>query len=154
MWNICPVLFTMILSLCLSPIPSMYVATQYPAHDSVKFSTAYNINDWEWVKNNYIGVVYSLNLNVNERTTQNYSGQIVKHTFTCNLYGTNYGTSYNSITSHIVYWFLPLTSVWTSSTIEWYGLVWNNGIWNNGIMEWYGYNMKIARILPCYSQNL
>lgn len=41
MWNICPVLFTMILSLCLSPIPSMYVATQYPAHDSVKFSTAY-----------------------------------------------------------------------------------------------------------------
>ena len=55
----------------------MYVATQYPAQDNVKFSTAYNIDDWEWVKSNYTGVVYSLNLNVNERTTPNYDGQIV-----------------------------------------------------------------------------
>ena len=36
----CPCCETMMLLLCLSPIPRMNVATQYPAHDLVKVSTA------------------------------------------------------------------------------------------------------------------
>lgn len=36
----CPLVLTMILSLCLSAMPRMYVATQYPAQDSVNSSTA------------------------------------------------------------------------------------------------------------------
>ena len=36
----CPVFFTMMLSLCLSPTPRTYVATQYPAQESVKRRTA------------------------------------------------------------------------------------------------------------------
>jgi len=31
----CPVFFTIMLSLCLSPTPRTYVATQYPAQESV-----------------------------------------------------------------------------------------------------------------------
>lgn len=38
----CPVFFTIMLSLCLSPTPRTYVATQYPAQDSVNLSTASN----------------------------------------------------------------------------------------------------------------
>ena len=36
----CPVFFTMMLSLCLSPTPRTYVATQYPTQESVKRRTA------------------------------------------------------------------------------------------------------------------
>ena len=35
-----PVLVIIMLSLCLSPIPKTYVATQYPAHDLVKLDIA------------------------------------------------------------------------------------------------------------------
>mmetsp|Transcript_4008 Transcript_4008/g.14059 ORF Transcript_4008/g.14059 Transcript_4008/m.14059 type:complete len:214 (+) Transcript_4008:445-1086(+) len=41
MWNKEPSLLSMMLSLCLSPIPKTHVATQYPAHDLVKLSTAF-----------------------------------------------------------------------------------------------------------------
>lgn len=41
MWNMCPLFFSMILSLWRSQMPRMKVATHHPAHECRKFITAY-----------------------------------------------------------------------------------------------------------------
>ncbi len=47
-WLTCPFFFNIMLSECLSPIPRMYVATQQPAHEYVKFSTALSRDPDSW----------------------------------------------------------------------------------------------------------